>query len=114
MIWHEGHSHSRLSMMCRIINNYFGHPLKNYKILRPNNYICVVCSQGKLITRPPFTKVESESSAFLECIQGDICGPIHPPSEPFHYFVVLINASTHWSHVCLLSTRKVAFIRLLA
>ena len=28
--------------------------------------------------------------------------------------MVLINASTRWSHVCLLSTKNVAFIRLLA
>ena len=28
--------------------------------------------------------------------------------------MVLINASTRWSHVCLLSTRNVAFARLLA
>ena len=56
----------------------------------------------------------SESLAFLEHIQGDICGPIHPPSGPFRYFMVLIDVSTRWSHVCLLSTRNVAFSRLLA
>ena len=28
--------------------------------------------------------------------------------------MVLIDASTHWSHVCLLSTRNIAFARLLA
>ena len=56
----------------------------------------------------------SESPVFLERIHGDICGPIHPPCGPFRYFMVLINASTRWSHVCLLSTRNVAFARLLA
>ena len=100
-------------MMHCIINNFFGHPLKNQKILMPNDYNCVACSQGKLIIRPPFTKVEYQSPAFLERIHGDICGPIHPPSGPFCYFMVLIDASTHWSHVCLLSTRNVAFARLL-
>ena len=100
-------------MMCRIINNYLGHPLKNRKILMPNDYNCVACSQGKLIIKPSFTKVEYESPTFLECIQGDICGPIHPPSGPFCYFMVLIDASTHWSYVCLLSTRNIAFTRLL-
>ena len=30
------------------------------------------------------------------------------------YFMVLIDASTRWSHVCLLSTRNIAFARLLA
>ena len=100
-------------MMHRIINDSFGHPLKNQKILMPNDYNCVACSQGKLIIRPSFTKVEYQSPAFLERIHGDICGPIHPPSGPFRYFIVLIDASTRWSHVCLPSTRNVVFARLL-
>ena len=54
-----------------------------------------------------------ESSSFLERIQGDICGPIHPSCGPFRYFMVLINAWTRWSHACLLSTRNAAFARLL-
>ena len=56
----------------------------------------------------------SESLIFLERTHGDICGPIHPPYGPFHYFMVLIDVSTRLSHVCLLSTRNVAFVRLLA
>ena len=28
--------------------------------------------------------------------------------------MILIDASTRWSHVCLLSTRNIAFVRLLA
>ena len=59
-------------------------------------------------------KVEKESPRFLENIQGDICGPIHPPSGPFRYFMVLIDASSKWSHVCLLSTRNMAFPKFLA
>ena len=38
---------------------------------------CSACSKGKLIIRPSFTKVTFESPAFLERIQGDICGQ-HP------------------------------------
>ena len=77
MIWHEHLGHPRLSMMRRIINNSLGHPLNNQKILMPNDYNCVACSQGKLIIKPSFTKVEYESPAFLERIQCDICGPIN-------------------------------------
>ena len=79
----------------------------------PNEYSCATYSQGKLIVKPSFTKVISESLVFLERIHGDICGLIHPPCEPFRYFMILINASTRWSHVCLLSTGNVAFARLL-
>ena len=56
----------------------------------------------QLIIKPSFTKVEYESPAFLERIQGDICGPMHLPSGHFCYFMVLIDASTHWSLVCLI------------
>ena len=80
----------------------------------PNDYNCVACSQDKLIIKPSFTMIEYESPVFLERIQGDIYGLINPPSGPFRYFMVLIDASTHWSHVCLLSSRNVVFAGLLA
>jgi hypothetical protein len=101
-------------MIRQIIENSHGHPLKNQKILLPSDYPCDACSQGKLIIKPSPSKVIVESSSFLQRIQGDICGPIHPPCGPFRYFMVLIDASTRWSHVCLLSTRNIAFVRLIA
>jgi hypothetical protein len=67
-----------------------------------------------LIIRSSKNKIENKSSLFLERIQGDICGPISPPCGPFRYFMVLIDASTRWSYVCLLAIRNVAFARLLA
>ena len=101
-------------MMRRIVQNSNGHPLTSRQILVTDGYTCVACSKGKLIIRPSFTKVTFEFPAFLERIQGDICRPIHPPIGPFRYFMVLIDVSTRWSHVCLLSSRNVAFARLLA
>jgi transposase InsO family protein len=114
MLWHNCLGHPGSIMMRRIIENSHGHPLKNQKILSPSDYPCSACSQGKLITKPSLSKIAVESPSFLERIQGDICGPIHPPCGPFRYFMVLIDASTRRSHVCLLSTRNVAFARLLA
>ena len=101
-------------MMCRIVQNSKGHPLTSKQILKSHDFSCIACSPGKLIIRSSFTKIASESPAFLERIQGDICRPIHAPSGHFRYFMVLIDASTRWSHVCLISTRNVAFARLLA
>ena len=101
-------------MMCRIVQNSNGHSLTSRQILVPDSYTCAACSKGKLIIRPSFTKATFESPAFLERIQGDICGPIHSPSGPFRYFMALIYASIRWSHVCLFSSRNVAFSRLLA
>lgn len=113
-VWHDRLGHPGSTMMQRIIENSRGHPLKNQKILQFKDFTCAACSQGKLIISPSLTKVGVESPAFLERIQGDICGPIHPPCGPFRYFMVLIDASTRWSHVSLLSSRNLAFARLLA
>ena len=101
-------------MMRRIIENSHGNSLKNQKILKTSEFCCAACSQGKLILRPSPVKIGFESPEFLERIQGDICGPIHPPCGSFRYFMVLIDASSRWSHVCLLSSRNLAFARLLA
>ena len=94
-------------MMHCIVENSNGHPLRSTQILTSPSFSCAAYSQGKLIIRPLFTKVISESPTFLERIQGDICGPIHPLNGLFNYFMVLIDAST-------LSTINIAFSRLLA
>ena len=114
LLWHKQLGHPEISMMRRLVQNSNGHPLTNRQILVTDGYICAACSKDKLIIRSSFTNVTFESPAFLERIQGDICRPIPPPSRPFRYFMVLIDASTRWSHVCLLSSRNVAFARLLA
>ena len=111
VLWHDRLGHLGSSMMRQIIEHSHGHPLKNQKILLPHEYSCTACSQDKLIVIPSFTKVIYESLVFLERIHGDICGPIHPPCGPFHYFMILINASIRWSHVCLLS--KIHYLNIL-
>ena len=114
LLWHERLGHPRISMMRRIVQNSNGHLLTSKQILVTDGYTCAACFKGKLIIIPSFTKVTFESPAFLERIQGDICWHIHPPNGPFCYFMVLIDASTQWSHVCLLSSRNVSFSKLLA
>ena len=114
LLWHERLGHPGISMMRCIVQNSNWHPLTSRKFFATDGYTCAACSKGKLIIRPSFTKVTFESLAFLERIQGNICGPIHQLSGPFRYFMVLIDASTRWSHVCLLSSRNVAFDILLA
>ena len=94
VVWHDRLGHPGAIMMRRIIENSHGHSLKDQRILMPNEFNCVACSQEKLITRPSQMKVGFESPGFLERIHGDICGPIHPACGPFKYFMVLIDAST--------------------
>ena len=50
----------------------------------------------------------------LERLQGDVCGPIVPPSCPFSYFFVLVDALGTHIDVSLLSTRNLIFPKLLA
>ncbi|KAK6153158.1 hypothetical protein DH2020_012797 [Rehmannia glutinosa] len=112
-LWHDRLGHPGTTMMCRIVEHTNGHPLKGTKMLISKDYFCESCSQGKLITKTSMEKVGYESPSFLHRIHGDICGPIHPASGPFRYFMVLIDASCRWSHVCLLCTGNVVFARLL-
>ena len=110
LLWHDRLGHLGRDMMCRILKSSHGHKLRLYVGLPP----CKACSLGKLNTQPSHTKIIHNPPKFLQKIQGDICGPIQPTCEPFRYFMVLVDASTRWSHVCLLSTRNAAFAKLLA
>jgi len=112
-LWHDRLGHPGSTMMRKIVESTHGHSLKGLK-LRREDRPCEACSLGKLITKHSSGKIQTESSAFLERIQGDICGPTHPPSGPFRYFMVLIDASSRWSYVCLLSSRDMAFAKFLA
>jgi hypothetical protein len=104
MTWHERLGHPRTGMMRKIIGNSTGHNLNTVKFTKSSDFMCTTCIAGKLIMRSSPLKIKVEPHKFLERIQGDICGPIKPLSEPFRYFMVLIDASTRCSHVCLLST----------
>jgi hypothetical protein len=42
-----------------------------------------------------------------------MCGPIHPPYRPFRYFMALIDVSSKWSYICLLSSQNITLARLL-
>ena len=114
LVWHDRLGHPRYIMMQKKVENSCGHPLKSQKLLQSNDFSCTACYQGKLIIRPLPEKIRNESISFLERIQCDICGPIHPPCGSFRYFMVLIDVSTRWSHICLLSTRNQTFAKLLA
>ncbi|KAM1281896.1 hypothetical protein ACFX1X_022867 [Malus domestica] len=105
MLWHDRLGYPGSTMIRRIITNSNGHPLLSRHIDVSNDNPCKACSQGKLVIRPSQLKVDDEAPSFLQRIQGDICGPIQPPCGPFRYFMVLVDASTRWSHVCLLSIR---------
>ena len=113
-VWHDRLGHPGVGMMRKIIGNSIGHNLSSTKFPKSSNVMCTSCATGKLILRPSYLKIKEEPLKFLERIQGDICGPIQSLSGPFRYFMVLIDASTRWSHVSLLSTHNHVFARLIA
>lgn len=87
-------------MIWKIIENAYGHLLKKQKILQFKEFLYVVCSQGKLITKLSLAKVEIESLAFLEPIQGDMHKSIHPSCGIFKYYMISVDIFTRWSYVC--------------
>ena len=94
IIWHDRLGHPDDNMMHKVIENSHGHTLKNQNVLQSKEFSCAACSQGKLVMKPSMAKVGMESLVFLERIQGDICGSIHPTCGPFIYYMVLTDAST--------------------
>jgi hypothetical protein len=108
---HDRIGHPGLGMMKKIIDKCIGHNLREDKFPKHSDFMCTTCATGKLILRLSPLKIQTEPLKFLERIQCDICGPIQPLCGPFRYFMVLIDTSTQWSHVCLLSTRNHAFAK---
>ena len=45
---------------------------------------------------------------------SDVCGPISPPSGPFHYYMVVKDSATRYSQVHLLSSKNQIMPKLLA
>lgn len=47
----------------------------------------------KFVVEPSSSKIVRESPSFLQRVQGYVCQPIHLPSRPFRYYIVLIDVS---------------------
>ena len=111
-LWHSRLGHPGMTMFQKMKRVTHGIPQNT----RPTNLHqpCMACSQGKLILRPSVSKTIHEMPKFLERVHADVCGPIEPPSGPFRFFLIIIDASSKWSQVSLLSTRNMVFPRLLA
>jgi len=93
------------------LKNSCGHSLKSQETFSDQwvlMYYTFTKVDDKTITR----KIRNESISFSEQIHGDICGLTHLPCGSVIYFMVLIDASTRWSHICLLSTRNQEFAKL--
>ena len=111
-LWHGRLGHPGATMLRHMILLLEGHTLCAHDAEHTER--CSTCAQGKFTIRASQWKLPSELPPPLERLQGDLCGPITPPSRPFQYFFVLVDASGKHAEVSLLSTRNLAFPRLLA
>jgi hypothetical protein len=109
--WHDRLGHPRIGMMRKSIGNCIGHNLREVKFPKHTYFMCTACATEKLILRPSPLKIHMKPLKFFKRIQGDICGPIQPLCGPFRYFMILIDTSTRWSHMCLLSTQNHSFAK---
>jgi hypothetical protein len=111
-LWHSRMGHPGMTMFRRMILVLTGHEV----CLSDANKLGVseACAQGKLILKPSHWKLPHELPPPLHRLQGDICGPIAPESRPFRYFFVLVDADGVHFEVSLLSTRNIAFSKILA
>ena len=60
ILWHDRLGHLGSIMMRKVLENSYGHLLKNLKILQSNEFSCPACSQGKFIIRPSSNKIRTE------------------------------------------------------
>lgn len=71
-------------------------------------FICCLFSNKKIIIKLSLVKIDIRPLEYvlsnIYYLKCRLCGP-------FKYFVILIDASTIWSHVCLLSIRSLVFAR---
>ena len=108
-LWHDRLGHPSTRMLKNTLKSAAG----DIKLSTRLPESCLACSRGKLILRPAKESREKDLQPFLHRIQVDICGPISPPSGPFRYFMVMVDSTSRWSEINLLSTRNHAFAKML-
>ena len=99
-------------MLRRMIPLLEGHTLCSRDVEKTGR--CGACSQGKFSIQASKWRLPTELPQPLERLQGDLCGPITPPSAFFNYFFVLVDVSGHHADVSLFSTQNLVFPKLLA
>ena len=111
-LWHRRLGHPGTTIFRRMLPVLSGHTLSNSDADKVAD--CIACIQGKYAKHPSRWTLPTELPQPLERLHGDICGPINPAAGPFLYFLVLVDASGSHAEVSLLTTRNMAFPKILA
>ncbi|KAL6340084.1 hypothetical protein AAG906_038919 [Vitis piasezkii] len=113
VLWHDRLSHPRSSRMHQIIEHSHGHPLKNQKIILPNEYSCAACSQGKLISHVCFLFTRNVAFARLLTIRLDNAGEFTSQTFIDHCMSVEINIEHLVAHTYTQNGLAESFIKCL-
>ena len=111
-LWHRRLGHPGTTIFRRMVPALNGHNLSTSDTDKVAD--CTACIRGKYSKHPSKWQLPMELPQPLQRLHGDICGPINPPSGPFSYFLVLVDASGAHAEVSLLTTRNMAFPKILA
>ena len=111
-LWHGRLGHPGVTMFRRMLPAITGHSVCTSDANKAG--ACDACAQGKMSQKPSRWKLPHEMPPPLQRLQGDICGPISPASGPFRYYLVLVDVAGVHFEVSLLSTRNIAFAKILA
>ena len=111
-LWHRRLEHLGTTMFQRMLPILIGHTVCNSDANKVGR--CDACAQGKMALKPSRWKLPTELPPPLSRLHGDICSPILPASSPFRYYLVLVDAVGVHFEVSLLSTRNIAFAKILA
>ena len=103
IVWNVLHIHPTCSTCC-IQSNFICHKLHESKFPRSSDFVCTLCSTGKLILSHSHLKIQVGPLQFLEHIQETFVIP-QPLCGSFKVFFMVLNyVSIRCSYMCFLST----------
>ena len=112
-VWHARMGHPGITAQRRLVSTVIGLPSDFLKRISSNESSpCIPCYQGKLSIRSP-PRISYKMYPFLYLIHVDLCGPIDPPCGPFRYFMIVVDSTSRYFEISLLSSKNEIFCKLL-
>jgi GAG-pre-integrase domain len=112
ILWHEWLGHPSIKTMHKMIekHSFTNMPFTKHHLisLTKSKFICIACTQGKIIKNPLTTKTHTHCT-FMSRIHKDICGHISLTSNDYRYFMPIIEERTRKGIVILLHTKNEAY-----
>ncbi|MFN7685340.1 MAG: reverse transcriptase domain-containing protein, partial [Oligoflexia bacterium] len=115
LLWHARLGHPGARMLTSMLKATTGISLTPTDLTRLPPPFCRPCALGKTQnrTKHSFSGEKYVPTETLHTLVSDICGPIYPPSGPFHYYMVIKDVATRYSEVHLLTSKNQAMPKLL-